>query len=490
MTTRYFRGKLRYRRCFSHLHRFVMPQHPMSAPDPSQDVPSPSVPTATAALRAQPDDASFETDFADLAARFSAQSGGGLSPELSADLALEIVLNEIVEQACLATGATGAAIVLRREGEMVCRARSGSTAPDLGARLDTSTGLSGECVRTLRTQRCNDVVADPRADIEASLRLGVRSVMVMPLLRGVELIGIFEVFSSRVGAFGERDEGNLEVLAGRALSNLERAGKQLEPHPVAVPVAEAVSDIPPDTPQDSSPRRLDVVTAFLGVAVLVCTMLLGVLVGRHLGVQRMSVRVHPAAAAAAVPASSDANASSKDEHATATAQPATGANSAVAPSTVARSAVNPSVPPGGLQVYENGKEVFRMPPAQPQVFRNQAESVPEEQGSGVTRASSVEPEKIVELSPTAAEGSLLRRVEPEYPEEARQKRVQGAVVLEVHIGADGSVQDVQVVSGEPLLARASTDAVKQWRFKSRTVNGRPAEMQTKVTLNFRLPQEN
>src|SRR5438270_13772417 len=117
-----------------------MPQHPISAPDPS-----PPVGPASNAIRAQREDASFETDFADLAARFAAQSGGGLSPELSADLALEIVLNEIVEQACLSTGATGAAIALHRDGELVCRASSGSTAPELGARLDSASSLSGEC---------------------------------------------------------------------------------------------------------------------------------------------------------------------------------------------------------------------------------------------------------------------------------------------------------------------------------------------------------
>jgi TonB family protein len=100
----------------------------------------------------------------------------------------------------------------------------------------------------------------------------------------------------------------------------------------------------------------------------------------------------------------------------------------------------------------------------------------------------VELEKVVELSPAAAEGSLLHRVEPEYPEAARLEQIQGPVVVDVHIGVNGAVQDVQVVSGSPQLAQASTDAVRQWRFKPRNVNGRAAEMQTRITLNFRLPQ--
>src|ERR1700739_1564573 len=200
-----------------------MPGQSMSGPDPSQ-----SLPSAAGVLREPIEYAKFEVDLADLAVRFAAQSGGGLSPELSADLALEIVLNEIVEQACLATGATGAAIVLERDGEMLCRASSGPTAPELGSRIDTSAGLSGECSKTQRTQWCDDTRSDPRADVEASERLAVRSVVVMPLLRNSKLFGVFELFSARPYAFGVRDERTLEVLADRTLKNLDHATRPLE----------------------------------------------------------------------------------------------------------------------------------------------------------------------------------------------------------------------------------------------------------------------
>ena len=101
---------------------------------------------------------------------------------------------------------------------------------------------------------------------------------------------------------------------------------------------------------------------------------------------------------------------------------------------------------------------------------------------------SAEPEKVAELSPATAEGSLIRRVEPQYPEEARLQKIQGAVVLDVHIRPDGTVQDVKVMEGPPELAQASTEAVKQWLFKPRLVNGRAVPMQNRITLNFRLPQ--
>ncbi len=247
-------------------------------------------------LRAQPDDASFETDFDALAARFEAKSGGGLSPELSADLALEIVLNEIVEQACLATGATGAAVVLPRDGEMVCRASSGTTAPELGARLDTTTGLSGECVKTRQTQRCDDVLVDPRVDVEASKRLGVRSVIVMPLIHREEVLGVFELFSSEAYAFGDRDEGTLEALAGRILNALERAARVPGPTIETIPdppiASEAAEPAEEEVALEAPVRRFDFATWALGAAVLICAVLLGIVLGRDIGVPKAKVRAH------------------------------------------------------------------------------------------------------------------------------------------------------------------------------------------------------
>ena len=442
-------------------------------------------------LRAQPADARFETDFAQLAACFSAQSGGGLPPELSSDLALEIVLNEVVEQACLTTGATGAAIALERGGEMVCRASSGATAPMLGSRTDAASGLSGECVRTRRIQRSDDVVLDPRVDIGASQRLGVRSVMVMPLFRGDELVGLFELFSSLPQAFGERDERTLEALAVRALSSLERAAQPLPPQneQVLVQQPEPVFETQEINPQEGStefPENLipetppergwDPVTWALRAAVLVCVVFLGLMLGRHLGTRQAMVRQHPVA-----PPSAAVNAPPAISPVVVTSTPDKQEGAADAqPSTPAKGKEK-ALPPGGLQVFENGKEIFRMPPALSATAQDQPES---SAGSGVQRASSAEPEP----SSAAAQGVLVHRVEPVYPDDARQQRIQGAVVLSVHIDEDGTVQEVQVVSGPPELARASIDAVKQWRFKPHLVDRHPTPMQTRITLNFRLPQ--
>jgi TonB family protein len=105
----------------------------------------------------------------------------------------------------------------------------------------------------------------------------------------------------------------------------------------------------------------------------------------------------------------------------------------------------------------------------------------------VQRAASIQPLTDLELAPAEAEANLINRVEPEYPDDARQQNIQGEVVLEIHIAVDGAVDGVDVVSGPRQLVQASADAVRQWRFKPHLVNGQAVRAQTRVALSFRLP---
>lgn len=464
----------------------------------------------------------LESDVAELAARFAVHGGGKVSAELSTDLALQVVLNEIVEQACLATGATGAAVLFERNGEMECRATFGTNAPELGARLDSESGLTVECIRTHQVQRCDDAQADPRANVEASQQLGTRSVMVVPLLRNGTIAGVLEVFSSRPAAFGERDQRTLEALAKRVLKNVERAAHRSSVAAPRYSPGESTDSVlgigrmrTPETDGRSPRVGRDAVVFTLGVAVVICTVLFGTLVGWRLGAFRAGAshsELAKSATSGDVTKRNSGAGGSAAQGAGATADAKAGTNTAPAPvssaagatttsaggktsttprsRTRAASGANDSFPPeGSLLVFENGKEVFRMPPTPGQgepaasaTSRNGSEV----NGSEVRRASSVEPAGVLELSPEVAEGSLLYRVEPEYPEEARQRQIEGSVVLDVRMARDGAVEAVNLVSGQALLAEAAIAAVKQWRFKPRMVKGQPAEMQTKVTLNFRL----
>jgi protein TonB len=88
----------------------------------------------------------------------------------------------------------------------------------------------------------------------------------------------------------------------------------------------------------------------------------------------------------------------------------------------------------------------------------------------------------VQLSPSSAQ--VVSRVDPSYPLLAKQMRVQGAVILEALISKNGSIQDIQVLSGPAILSEAAREAVKQWHFKPYYQSGRPVETEARITVNF------
>ena len=79
---------------------------------------------------------------------------------------------------------------------------------------------------------------------------------------------------------------------------------------------------------------------------------------------------------------------------------------------------------------------------------------------------------------------VTHSVVPAYPTLARQMKVQGSVILEAMIGRDGSIEDLHVLSGPPILAGAAQEAVKQWHFKPHFRGAEAVETQTKITVNF------
>jgi protein TonB len=83
---------------------------------------------------------------------------------------------------------------------------------------------------------------------------------------------------------------------------------------------------------------------------------------------------------------------------------------------------------------------------------------------------------------------IVNKVQPVYPPLARQTRVQGTVRLHAIISKDGSVQQLEVMSGHPLLVQAALDAVKQWRYRPTLLNGEPVEVDTTIDVIFSLNQ--
>jgi len=154
---------------------------------------------------------------------------------------LDAALQLLADRAQFITGASGAAIALRRDGrnDMLCRASTGSNAPELGALLSTEFGLSGESVRTRRPLRCDDAERDARVNREVCRKLGIASVVVMPVVNDDGVLGVFELFSRKVNAFGERD-----LSAVQRLSEMVETAVRLAHVTVSLP--EALMPPPPE----------------------------------------------------------------------------------------------------------------------------------------------------------------------------------------------------------------------------------------------------
>jgi len=84
------------------------------------------------------------------------------------------------------------------------------------------------------------------------------------------------------------------------------------------------------------------------------------------------------------------------------------------------------------------------------------------------------------------EGVVLSRVQPIYPQLAITNRIQGTVHLNAVITSRGTLEELSVISGPPMLARAAREAVQQWKFRPYILNGKPIEVQTEVIVNFSL----
>ncbi len=91
------------------------------------------------------------------------------------------------------------------------------------------------------------------------------------------------------------------------------------------------------------------------------------------------------------------------------------------------------------------------------------------------------------ISQGVSQGLVIKRVQPTYPKNALAMHVEGAVELVATISKSGNITAVKVVRGEPLLTNAAADAVKQWKYKPYLLNGEPVEIQTQITVNFKLP---
>jgi len=168
------------------------------------------------------DQTGAQADPPPLPPRFPADDGSKSLTEM-AQRDLEAALQLLAERAQYITGASGAAIALLEGDEMICRASAGPSAPELGAEVQMKSGLTGESVRTRQVLRCDDAETDSRVNRESCRALGIKSVMVVPLIHEQKVIGVFELLADRPNAFEERDITALEHLAEMVQTGLEHA---------------------------------------------------------------------------------------------------------------------------------------------------------------------------------------------------------------------------------------------------------------------------
>ncbi len=441
------------------------------------------------------------------------------------DLALDLVLNELVVRAADATRASAAALALTRGDEMVCRAATGHLAPDLGVPLNTHDGLSGACLQTRQPQLSVDTEFDPRVDPTIS-HLGIRSILIVPVFDSdnkSQFTGILEVFSPSPAAFSHFDQKLLEGFAEECSRvrhaaielSLRKSDAALIPPELTPPELATPDLVPPQftaaSPLPARRASYEAWTLVLGALAILATVAVSFVIGSRVGwIRSIASQTH---ASQAAPENSAPIKSARRKSATKRAT-ATPAKSATAPP-----AASPAAAPAEdeLVVYEKGKVIFRMKPGatQPDSANNrQAKTDPTTQDN-----DSQDNDSIIEASSTAkiapakaastkvastkiaatktaqpqsvwlspAQARILSRTEPLYPPEALADHRSGNVVLEVQVAEDGSVSNIRTISGDPLLAAAAAEAVRKWRYQPYRQHDHPSPFQTDVTLSFALP---
>jgi len=437
---------------------------------------------------------------------------------------LSSILSEATHAARYFTDATGAALALWSQGVVICRARSGDTAPPLGAKLDVDAGISGECLRSGRSQRCHDALTDPRVDAEVCTEMGIRALAAVPL-RGMQgVIGILEVFSDKPNAFSDAHITLLKKLAkiaaeGREQSVAPPVSRPFETTPAPEPAerkpmlplaAKATRDWFAFLParmqgEEGQPLRLAAAAGLLLLLVAV-----GWAVSRSRSsrsgqpVHTASAQTLPAVMAANVPADAlkadEPNASNNAKtpstiNLTLVPKDTSGVGAKDVVQRASRSTVTERGSSGAAKSSASPPAVKEIPqpmtvaeadlaaPDPAEALKNGAPPVPQ----SVANPTPIFPFVALPVSQGVTGGRLTRKVEPVYPPEARRQHVEGAVVLDAVVGEDGNVHEVSVTSGPPLLAKAAADAVKHWRYQPYQLNGKAVSIHNQITIQFKLP---
>jgi TonB family protein len=423
---------------------------------------------------------------------------------------LDSILSAITDAARVMTGAGGIALALRSNGTVICRARAGEIAPQLGGRLNVDSGISGECLRTGKALRCDDTQTDDRVDPEVCRVLGIRSIAVVPLHGREGTVGILEALSSRPQAFTGVHLSLLLRLAevGEVASDQE-LGSDFE----------ARGSVPP-----AIPNKIVVPKLVVAASVPDESLMPNVFEGRSFKGWRSYWTIGGIALAVMLMSAVIWISLSDTDGETASSEQPT--QSQIAPRE------NPShpvltVPPwkpstGRIQVRADGKlgkralhdaSIFEPEPlpasegpfsglkagataSQPSPSSEISLPLPPEVTANapdtavlatLVSTSATLPAADLAISQGVTEATLVHNVLPVYSSQARAQHLSGDVVVEATIAKDGRIRDLKVISGPPLLAKAATEAIRQWRYHPSLLNGKPVDVHKQITIVFKDP---
>jgi TonB family protein len=428
------------------------------------------------------------------------------------------LLMSVVEEVCSAMSARGAVIAVLDSQGIRCLASTGE-APPIGARLQPDSTFSAECFKTGKVVLRDEATGDSRIPLSIDGSVPVRSAVAVPILSGGSIIGTIEAFSSKPSATYVADIAPLEGIANflepivalasgyaqpgtdgstlgacqaEASSSTEIAatvlpfGRPKDADDPVNPLSPAVEPRPPASSPASQMESSAAEKSWQAVPALNVSAVQEV--AALLAAQRTEMRTPPELILG------DALA---NENTTEPDQPSTRNKKGILIRAVAAGFL---VLAAGSVWYlrlhsSRAQSKLMVAVSQPPASMVASQSLPQDGAArraafpgDVTSASpAVTPARTSRQSAAAATQPIsVKTVLPEYPSLARNQHVEGDVRVDAVIDENGRVTAPKAVSGPPLLQQAAVDALRQWRYRPATLDGKPVPMRLSVTIRFRV----
>ena len=424
---------------------------------------------------------------------------------------LDTILGAVADTARILTGADGAGIALRTNGVVVCRARSGDIAPELGTLVNVDSGISGECFRTSRSLLCDDTQTDNRVEPEVCRVLGIRSLAAVPLRGAIGTFGIVEVFSSHANAFTNEQISFLESLGEITEAAYRQESRANISTPAqASPLFDRSEAWGAATASEKrlSPARWDESVwktkrrYWISGGAIALLLLASAAVWRT---RRATVGEftpsHPIAQAHATEqGTSNVTAPtlypSRPSPKTAKREPDVSRTKDVVRNAANIEGVENPPPVRSLDTStkniilpaSSGESTLRSSTSAPAAEPPTVVAVTPESSdklANIVSAPAPLPRLEVRISEGVTQGRLLRQIPPRYPPNALSLGLEGSVTLDASVAEDGTIREVKVLHGEPIFDAAAVAAVHQWRYTPFLLNGQPTAVHRVITILFK-----